>query len=65
MRCGGSVSLPERLEDQDGLRILIDLQKLDKEKAVKALEHVFTAPQDLNLGLACRGAARLFAFSMC
>jgi len=30
------------LEEQDGLRILIDLQKLDKEKAVKALERVFT-----------------------
>jgi adenylate cyclase len=30
------------LEEQDGLRILVDLQKLDKEKAVKALERVFT-----------------------
>jgi adenylate cyclase len=30
------------LEEQDGLRIVIDLQKLDKEKAVKALERVFT-----------------------
>ena len=30
------------LEEQAGLRILVDLQKLDKEKAVKALERVFT-----------------------
>jgi adenylate cyclase len=29
-------------EEQDGLRILVDLQKLDKEKAVKALESVLT-----------------------
>ena len=29
-------------EEQDGLRILIDLQKLDKEKAVKTLESVLT-----------------------
>jgi adenylate cyclase len=27
-------------EEQDGLRLLVDLQKLDKEKAVKALEGV-------------------------
>ena len=29
-------------EEQDGLRLLVDLQKLDKEKAVKALENVLT-----------------------
>src|SRR5262249_43207683 len=29
-------------EEQDGLRLLVDLQKLDKEKAVKALESVLT-----------------------
>jgi adenylate cyclase len=28
------------LEEQDGLRLLVDLQKLDKEKAVKSLESV-------------------------
>ena len=27
-------------EEQDGLKLLVDLQKLDKEKAVKALENV-------------------------
>ena len=29
-------------EELDGLRLLVDLQKLDKEKAVKALENVLT-----------------------
>src|SRR6516165_2621211 len=29
-------------EEQDGLRLLVDLQKLDKEKAVKTLESVLT-----------------------
>jgi adenylate cyclase len=29
-------------EEQDGLRLLVDLQKLDKQKAVKALENVLT-----------------------
>jgi len=29
-------------EEQDGLRLLVDLQKLDKEKAVKALESLLT-----------------------
>src|SRR5262245_21983630 len=29
-------------EEQEGLRVLVDLQKLDKAKAVKALERVFT-----------------------
>jgi adenylate cyclase len=28
------------LEEQDGLRLLVDLQELDKEKAVKALESI-------------------------
>jgi hypothetical protein len=27
-------------EEQDGLRLLVDLRKLDKEKAVKALERI-------------------------
>jgi hypothetical protein len=31
-----------RAEEQYGLRLLVDLQKLDKEKAVKALESVLT-----------------------
>jgi hypothetical protein len=29
-------------EEQDGLRVLVDLQKLDKAKAVKALEGILT-----------------------
>ncbi len=34
-------------EEQDGLRIFLDLQKLDKASAVKTLEGILSRPQDL------------------